>query len=135
MYEHTSVEITANLDFAAWSTVFGDAKMATALLDRLTLHYHIVETGNESHRFLHSSATAKKHVKVREQTRGRHQGRSNRRHRSTAAAPCHANPSPRSRGQRPRQDIHSFTADHHSVTIQSARWLRSTSARTPFVET
>ncbi|MBK8122211.1 MAG: ATP-binding protein [Dokdonella sp.] len=71
LYEHTSVIITTNLVFAEWANVFIDAKLTTALLDRLTHHCHIVETGNESFRFHQSSGQAKARIKSREQAKQR----------------------------------------------------------------
>jgi DNA replication protein DnaC len=52
-HERSSLIVTTNLPFGEWTKVFPDARLAKAVVDRLTHKAHIIDTGTESWRFRH----------------------------------------------------------------------------------
>jgi DNA replication protein DnaC len=54
--ERGSLIVTTNLPFGEWTKVFPDARLAKAVVDRLTHKAHIIDTGDESWRFRHGLA-------------------------------------------------------------------------------
>lgn len=49
-YEKQSVVVTTNIEFSKWGTVFGDDKLASAVIDRIVHHGRLVEFNGTSHR-------------------------------------------------------------------------------------
>jgi len=52
-HERGSLIVTTNLPFGEWTKVFPDARLAKAVVDRLTHRAHIIDTSTESWRFRH----------------------------------------------------------------------------------
>ena len=57
--EKNSIAVASNLPFSEWGSIIGDPRLVAAIIDRLTFHAHIIETGTNSYR-LRSTRTAKR---------------------------------------------------------------------------
>jgi DNA replication protein DnaC len=58
--ERASLIVTTNLPFGEWTKVFPDARLAKAVVDRITHRAHIIDTGAESWRFRYGLTRTKK---------------------------------------------------------------------------